>query len=377
MSDEVNEAKPQRNSAIELLRILSMVMIIFHHFTVHGGFYYESSSMAATRFWYNFACMGGKVGVDIFVLISGYFLVTSQGPVFNFKRILKFWGQVFFYSAVIFAVFASLGRAELKALNIVKVFFPITFSSWWFASTYFVLYLIHPFLNKLLTALDKKLYQCLLVLLLICWCIIPTVFDKGYEGNNLLWFITLYAIAGYAKLYGFNPKFTSKHYFLFFALFTALTYLSTVVFTLLGTKWPQFSNYVFYFAAQEKVPTVLVSVSLFMAFATLKMKYSKFINTVASATFGVYLIHDSDFVRGVIWSAIFHNADYQNTPVMIPYSIAVVLAVFIVCTLADLLRQQTVERLYMLVVNRCADGLLKPFKKINEFFSRILFGNEQ
>ena len=69
-SDSV-KAKSLRNSSVELLRIISMVMIVFHHFAVHGGFKWDANAVTIPHFWYNFIIMGGKIGVDIFVLISG------------------------------------------------------------------------------------------------------------------------------------------------------------------------------------------------------------------------------------------------------------------------------------------------------------------
>ena len=83
-----------RNSSIELLRIISMIMIVFHHFAIHGGFTF-GASISITHFWYNLIIMGGKIGVDIFVIISGYYLISNDEIVFNTNRIIKFVGQVF------------------------------------------------------------------------------------------------------------------------------------------------------------------------------------------------------------------------------------------------------------------------------------------
>ena len=70
--------KKERNSNFELLRIIAMLMIVFHHFSVHGGFNYELTDISFNRLWLYFISMGGKIGVDIFVLISGYFLITNK-----------------------------------------------------------------------------------------------------------------------------------------------------------------------------------------------------------------------------------------------------------------------------------------------------------
>ncbi len=372
--------KQPRNSAIELLRIISMIMIIFHHFALHGKFVWTDISLS--RFWYNFIYMGGKVGVDVFILISGYFLIADKGPLFNVRKIIKLIGEVLFYSIVIFVIFWLFGYNVFddgvgSLVSIIYAIFPITFSKWWFVSAYFVLYLIHPFLNKLLLSINKRKYQTLIILLVIMWSVIPTFLHSSYASNDFIWFVTLYIIAGYARIYGFNSKLTTKSYAILWIIFSFLTYLSTVVLTFLSTKWSFIVGHEGYFAGQEKISTLLISLSLFMMFATMKMKYHKWINVIASATFGVYLIHDHPFVRSFLWMDLFKNASFANSLLLIPYSIFAVFSVYLICTIIDLLRQYLIERPVMSLVNKYADTWMKPVKKICRFFENIVFGKEE
>lgn len=372
-----SKVQKQRNSAIELLRIISMVFIMFHHFAIHGGFDWGADSLTIPHAWYNLIIMGGKIGVDIFVLISGYYLINNEGYLFNFKKVLKFWGQVFFYSVLIFAIFAVLGKAGVSVGTVVKAFFPITFSTWWFASAYFVLYIIHPFYNKLLRMLSKREYQILLVVGVLCWSVIPTFTTSTYQSNSLLWFMTLYAIAGYAKMYGFNERFTSFHYFCIWVIMTLLTYSSSLILVWLESKYDISPFSPTYFYGQEKITVLLISLSLFMAFATMKMKHYRFINIVSSATFGVYLIHDNSFVRNFLWMEVFKNAQYQDSLFLIPFSILVIITVYLTCTIIDLLRQNLFEKHYMVLVERYSDDLLTPFEKIVDACKSIVFGSER
>ena len=55
------------NSSIELLWILLMILIIFHHFALHGDFDFSSSRIAVSRLWYYFIIMGEKIGVNILI----------------------------------------------------------------------------------------------------------------------------------------------------------------------------------------------------------------------------------------------------------------------------------------------------------------------
>lgn len=371
------EQSKSRESSIELLRIISMILIVFHHFAVHGGFEWDTSDVSVTRFWYNLIIMGGKIGVNIFVLISGYYLVNSERKKVDLYKIFKFVGQVWFYSLVIFIISLIFGWrniADIGITSFIEALFPITFSQWWFASTYFVLYLIHPFLNKLLFSLDQSLYQKLLLILVVCWSVIPTFTTSLYQSNSLLWFITLYAIAGYIRLYGLNSKFSTKHYAVFLLISSFLTYATSIIFTILGARWPFFASCVTYFYGQEKITVMLVSISCFMVFATLKMNYHKWINVIASTTFGIYLIHDDPMIRQRLWIYLFKNADYQDSILLIPYSIISVALVFIVCSLIDLLRQFVIERPYMKLVKHISAKNISPCKKLFSRIKNCVFG---
>lgn len=353
-----------------------MIMIAIFHFACHGKFEWEHSSLSLQRFWYNFIVLGGKIGVDIFVLISGYFLVNSNRSIStNTKKLLKLWGQIFFYSTTIYIIFTLIGRNPYGIKpTIIPVLLPITYNTWWFASTYFVMFLLHPFINKFIGCLNKKSYQNLLFLLILCWYIIPSLTGKMYQGTPLLRFITLYLIAGYIKIYGLNPKFKCRHYFILFLVFSALNYLLSVIYTLIGLKKEAYADRAINLYEPYNIFVMLIALTLFMTFATLKIRYRKWINVTASATFGVYLIHDSKFVRPFLWKELLKVNQYQDTIMLIPYSIAVVAIVYLVCTLIELFRQRVFERPYIMLVNRYTDTCLGVVRNMNNYVKRIVFG---
>lgn len=310
----MKNAKFDRQSNIELLRIIAMIMIVAHHFAVHGGFEF-SSSITLNRVWIRFIQMGGKIGVNIFVLISGYFLITAVG--IKTSKVLKLWLQIFTYSILIFIIFAALGIQPFGMKELIKSIFPITFSQWWFANTYFVFYLLTPYLNKLLNSLDKKNYQRMLILLTLCWCIIPTFLTRKFESNSLTWFVYLYSLAGYIRLYVNKIKIKAWKYIL--AAFTVmmLTYLSAVVFDILGTRFSFFENHVTYFYDMQRLPVVFISICMFIGFIKIDIGYKKFINVISLATFGVYLIHDNVYISPFLWKTLFKNALFFEKSILL------------------------------------------------------------
>lgn len=70
--------KQERNSSLELLRIVAMLMIVAFHFFRHGGFDFPEDSFTVNRIYYQFVLMFGNFGNAVFVFLSGYFLILSD-----------------------------------------------------------------------------------------------------------------------------------------------------------------------------------------------------------------------------------------------------------------------------------------------------------
>ena len=101
----------QRNSNIELLRILSMLMIIAHHYALYGVHQLYDSNKIDSYYAYGTSlnraiseCFlpGGVVGVGIFFLIAGYFGIQSDK--IRVSSVIK---TVLFYS-LFFAFLAAV-----------------------------------------------------------------------------------------------------------------------------------------------------------------------------------------------------------------------------------------------------------------------------
>ena len=81
-----------RESNIELLRIVSMVLIIMHHFSVHGTFPF-TPELTFNKVFLQVFGLGGKAGVVAFVMITGYFMVSSSFKLHKFGKLV---GQIRF-----------------------------------------------------------------------------------------------------------------------------------------------------------------------------------------------------------------------------------------------------------------------------------------
>ena len=356
-SDKMKE----RKSNIELLRIVTMIMIIFHHFAIHGKFNFPPGYISINRMWILFIWIFGKIGVDIFVLISGYLLITSKKV--KTTKIIKFYFQLIFYSIGIYLIFSLLKIIPFSKKELIYCFFPITNNLWWFASSYFVLYILSPFINKFAQESTQKTYKNLLLLMAFIWCIIPTLTDKGVQSNSLIWFTFVYLLGGYIKLYKDDLKI--KYIYIKILLSILLTVSSSILIAKFQIKIPLINIYPTYFYGMDKLPILLISLLIFIAFKNLDIKTNKIINTIASTTFGIYLIHDNPYIRKFLWQTLFKNAKHVNKLYLIPYSITTCVLVFIVCSMIEYLRIFLIEKRYMAII-------YKYENKINNTFSRLM-----
>lgn len=343
------EIKKQRSSNVELLRILAMGMIVGHHFAVHSNLVFPAG-VTAGRVFVHWLDLGGKIGVDVFVLISGYFLVKVRE--FRVGKLLKLWGQVVFYSLGLKILASLLGFGHPELVGFPQAVLPITFGNWWFATTYFVLFLLSSYINVGLNALTKQQYRGLLALMTVIWCLYPTLLRRNVEGGNLVWFVYLYALAGYLRLFPEDFHRKSGAYFAVSGLFVGANLLWAVLCEVLGTLRPGMEELAAGFFGMDQLPVVLAAVCLLLGTLRLDMKYSPVVNRLGGACFGVYLIHDSMVVRYWLWNEVLPGGAWVQSPWLIPGALAAVAAVFAACAVVDLLRSATVEKLWMKLVAR-------------------------
>lgn len=184
-----------RSSNIELLRIVAMLMIVLHHVITHGIGDDVGKDAVVIQYMDCFFIFG----VNLFVLISGYFGIRLTWRSFlNLMWIIAFY-KLFHLAADTF----FLGISHPWYEWIAKPLLGFVSGGGWFVDVYVLLMIVSPMLNKLLQALDKHGYILALATLL--------VLDSGYGytlgmhfdryGYSLLHFITLYFIGHGIKNY--------------------------------------------------------------------------------------------------------------------------------------------------------------------------------
>ena len=330
LDKNTNLVKPARESGLELLRIIAMLFIVMHHAVMFSGV--NSSNILESKI-FDILQIGGKLGVNLFVLISAYFMVNKS---FKLSRILKIIFETFFYSVFIYLIFIAFGKTNFTIDEFILNFFPVIFERWWFVTTFVLLMILSPFLNIIIKSVSKNLLLVISIVLFAYGVGVNEILLKvgNYLGvgltsymNKLLWFVTLYFVASYIRLYNINLN-KILNIILIFCI-----WIFRVLFTVYSKREIWF---------EWAIGNAIMSILLLLFFKNLKFR-NKYINLIALTTFGIYLIHENVYIRG-FWGSIV-KLFYSFLGSYILTFLLVVLLVFIICMVIDLIRINTVHRL--------------------------------
>lgn len=337
-----------RNSNLELFRILLMLMIIAHHYVVNSGLteVWSVNDETGNSLFLSLFGWGGKTGINCFILITGYFMCQKN---FSWQKLLMLLFEVQFYSTVIYLIFLLSGRpfswGELKDMIL---YIPLGIGHG-FVGSFIVLYLLIPFVNKLVKAMTKREFQYLLALLIGVYSVVGTFVPFGFY-EYIGWYVTVYLVGAYIRLYGIPLIQSRIREVLFMLACLLVVYLSIVgIFYLTRMKGSGLQIWTLYYFVSDsnKILALLSSVSLFLFFKDMRMPHYVWVNKIATATFGVLLIHgNSNAMREWLWRGVLKNVSYFTPPppCLWIHALLSVLGVYVVCVAIDLLRIRYIER---------------------------------
>lgn len=324
-----------RDIGPEILRIISMFLIVCVHFLNYGGVINHANSageLFALRGLYSFF----TVSVNVFVLISGYFLVKSN---FKLKKVIALWLQVFFFTTTSYIICGLFIDHDFSIRYLFfKCFFPLLQQRYWFFTAYIVLYLIFPLLNKILNNCSRK----------ECWYILIGVFVLSYLSNrfpidnvinirtgyNVLWFICLYFVGAILRLH--PPKFKK---WVVLLVYLACIFLVWANFYYKPTYW----GYKYFVNTPDYTsPLVLLgSIALFLLFNNIRSDnkvLTRIINIISSTTFGIFLF-DGCSLKNWFYFDLFKITKYHGHYLSVLYVLLFSLCMFVCGMIYDFIRQ--------------------------------------
>ncbi len=325
----------KRQLNFELLRILCMYMIVVGHCLFHGRVTAKLGYGTVNYFLSYLIQSFSVVHVNCFVMLAGYFSIDRE---FQAQRLFRFWRQVVFYSVLIGLICSVC--IGVTGTDVIKAIFPVSSNHYWFASVYMGLSLLMPFAGMLAVQLTKKQYQYLLALLALFFSVNHMIFRVNtygtYVGRELPWFLFLALLAGYLKLHT-RPD---RKYFRYGLLGYAAASLAVLASVYLSVRLHQ--EDIGYFLNYNSPLALAAAGSLFLCVKNMPWQENRldgWIQKVAGAAFGVYLIHDNYLIRYQVWDA-FRASRVARTHWAVIYAVLAAGAVYVICTCLELLRQR-------------------------------------
>ena len=334
-----NIKKKSRNSNLELFRILTMLLIIAHHYVVNSGLTdviqkeIQQYGITTKSIFYLIFGAWGKTGINCFVLITGYFMCKSQ---ITMKKYIKLLVQIYFYRIAIYLIFLFSRYESFSVKPLLKVILPFIQLDKNFVGCFLIFYLSIPFLNVLVGNMTKRQHKLLLVLSLSVYVVIGTVLNVSF--NYVTWFCILYFISSYIRLYPI-PLFENITFWLICTIISVLLSCMSIIGMLwVGEKIGKYSPY-FFVADSNKIFAVTTGICSFMFFLNLKIKYNPFINAIASTCFGVLLIHaNSGTMRRWLWCDLLHNVEVFDSSYFVMHAFCSVFLIFVICSFIEFVR---------------------------------------
>ena len=185
----------KHNAGIDLLRLVSMMLVILHHILTHGGLGAAAIGTGA----HGFVCVLEALSacaVNVFALISGY--ISSGASKRLLSRGILLWLTVAFWSVVLTAIPFGSHAAALSDLK--RAAMPVVSQQYWFFTAYFALIFLAPALERMLSALRQMERYLLCVACFVLFCLLPAYADTDLFGTGngyyTLWLAALYLIGG-------------------------------------------------------------------------------------------------------------------------------------------------------------------------------------
>lgn len=350
----------ERNSNLEMLRIIAMLAIIAYHLGTHG-FLYRMDDLARDYMTYSpytfnwnivftqLASWGGTFGNSIFMLITGYFMITRT---VNYRKIFELVIKMFIYTwgiSIIFYLLEIPGFQEGLSKNLLL---PIWF--WcnnWFVQCYIIIALLSPFINEFLNTVAQKKYQQLLSMLVLFYIIMPMLGGIDFLVCRFNFFLLMYMIGGYISLYKLNQ---SKYNWCKISVVLFLTILSSIIIIdVIGYYYFPMKNINIAYKFVQAI-SYFLAISIFCTVLNKKSYVNRWINHVASSLLGVYLIHEHPMIFHNLATYTWTQIDMMQSKIYPLLFISKVVCVFCICVLIDNLVSYIIKKFI--------------FKRINEMY---------
>ena len=305
-------SKPLRQSGVELLKIIGIILVIISHVVqtlTTGSAEWAIDIYKGIRdpitFIVAFLRYSGALGNILFFTCSAWYLLDKEKT--NYQKVMRMVFDILTISLIWLIPILIWKKGELDAGMIFRCFFPTYYNNNWYMTSYILFCFVYPVLNLLIKHLSQRKHLILAISLFIAYFVLSFIYFFPWSNIASFW-ITLYFVLSYFRKYGLRicESKTINIIILFssIALHVLLLFLSNYLLIEKGMvgimNWYYNNNPLLFLIA-------------FSSLNLMRMcKFSsKVINYVSSLSMLIYVIHENilfrTYLRPLIWEAIYKN----------------------------------------------------------------------
>lgn len=318
-----------------MLRIVATVFILITHlnFNILGKpTQVDLFSSPITTILRSFIEYAVVVGVNVFILISGWFGIkaTIRGGVK-----LLFQSAFFLSLGIVYSLIQGNNIGFASILNV------LTSYRLWFIPAYLGLYILSPALNTFIDKCDNKTLLAVIISFYVFqtfYGYFPPFLDTIGSGYSTFSFIGLYILSAYLRrVCPTHFKKKCGYLYLSMAMLNATLLISTLYF-IPSKSWIT-NGYI-------NPITIISSFSIMLWLSSFKLGHNKIINWISKSSFGVFLLHSA------LWGIYKGLIITINTQYAIPLRILLWSGVIIVFFIAGILLDKVRERIWQLLIRK-------------------------
>ena len=328
---------------VEILRIISIVFVIFNHTGTKGFVYFLNFEAGTFPYWfYMFFTAIAGISVPIFLMISGMLLLgkdESIGYVWK-KRIPKYVAILAVFSLIFYILNTILYNREFSVKEfLISVYSEGVLIPYWFLYVYLAFLIMLPFIRKIARDFNEKEFFYLLGLYFVFITVVELLQYRLSKGTVTL--ISSFNPAALCNLVIFYPiigyylgirlkKVTNKMLLVSFILFVlstaAVMLITNYKLVLTGEFTEQNTNTFLNYTKPFQVIFIFLSARKFFENRKIPAIAEKLIAYAGACVFGIYLIEQA--YRDGLYSI------YNSISAKIDSFIAIwvyILLIFLIC----------------------------------------------
>lgn len=315
--------RKERNSTVEILRIVSMFLIVWFHICGRGlGLFNEEIPNGGGNSLPLIIIHAlGMIGVPVFIFISGYY-----GVKFRWDRLKDILSQCVLYTLVFYlisCIFLPLFQIRILLLQVFGL------SGMWFVYCYVILYILSDGINAVLEKFDFKSFT--IIVFIIIYISIGKWIGKE-NGCNLFTMLEYYIIARYAKRFADRYK----KYIKWTIVPSIIFFVIPICYGYCSGHYSLIRPYIFCY---YNPMLILIAMSLVIAADDYKTR-NRMINYVANSVLAVYMLHENCYTPK-LFNPLLHFENFN--------SLNALLVVFTIFTIAICIDKIRIEIITLLI----------------------------